>query len=70
MPNMVLKDDIIGEADSSIRLARCNGGLLYRCTMVADMARGLTVDRRVGGRSAFVSRGVSRWSVVGRRILW
>lgn len=69
MPDIVLEHDIIGEADSPIRLARCNGNLLYRCTMFADMSWGLAVDRRVGGRSTFVSRGVSRWCVVGWRVL-
>lgn len=71
-PDIVLEDDIIGEADSPIRLARCNGGLLHRRTMLADMSWWLAVDRRVGGGgggSAFVSRGISRWSVVGWRVL-
>lgn len=69
MPNMVLEDDIVGEADSPIRLSCCNGSLLYRCTVFADMSWWLAVDRWVRGRRAFVSRGVSRWSVGRWRVL-
>lgn len=69
MSNMVLEDDIVGEADSPIRLACCNGSLLYRGTVLAAMSWWLAVDRWVRGRSAFVSRGVSRWGVVGWCVL-
>lgn len=38
MAYIVLEDDIIGEADSPSRLARCDGSLLYRFSVVADMS--------------------------------
>lgn len=70
MAYVVLEDNIVGEADSPIRLARCNGSRLYRCTVVAVMSWGLAVDRLVGGRGAFVSRSVSRWPVAWCVLCW